>query len=197
MQQKKHINVFNEKEYINICNNFKIEPSIKKIDLKYTDKDFFTRMENLTSFDRRGEVVFCVIRPNGKIITTRCQGYPNDIYRIPTGGLGYEEQIIEAVFREVKEELGLFVGIVKFGGVLEINFIYEESSFVFYSYLFILKELSGRLLVDALDDEISEIKEVDLEELKVDIEKLNSIRGKWQDWGKFRYITTKAVSELI
>jgi len=190
-------NTFNQEEYINICKKFNIKPVHKQVDLNFENKDFFERMKNLVSSDRRGEVVFCVLRPDGKIITTTCESYPKDIYRIPTGGLGYEEDIIKAVFREVKEELGLEVEIIKFGGVIKINFTYEKDNFMFYSYLFILKELKGRLLLDALDNEISDVKEVSLEELQFAVEKLNHIKDKWKDWGRFRYITSNGIIELL
>lgn len=188
---------FNEKEYLNLCKRFDIEPVYEEIDLRIDNKSYFERMKDLVSNDRRGEVVFCVVRPNGKIIAVTCEDYPEDIYRIPTGGLGYEEDIIGAVNREVKEELGLDVKIIKFGGVIKIKFIHENESFMFYSYLFILKEVSGRLLLDALEDEISEIREVALDELEIVVEKLNNIKNRWKDWGKFRYTTSKAIVEIL
>ncbi|HHV96341.1 MAG TPA: NUDIX hydrolase [Clostridiaceae bacterium] len=191
-------NEFYENEYKNLCKIFNAHhPDCKEIKLILENKDYFERMKNLVLSDRRGEVVFCVIRPNGKIIAITCEGYPNDIYRIPTGGLGYNEKVLEALFREVKEELGLEVEIVKFSGVLKINFIFENESFMFYSYLFILKELSGVLLKDALDDEISDVKEVSPKELQFVIERLKCINGRWKDWGRFRYITSNAVVEEL
>ena len=188
---------YNDIEYIGLCKKFNTKPLYTKVDLNFEDKDFFSRMKDLVTSDRRGEVVFCVIRPNGKIITTTCESYPKNIYRIPTGGLGYGEDIIKAVFREVKEELGLDVEIIKFGGLIKINFIYCEDSFIFNSYIFILKEIRGRLLLDSLDDEISDIKEATVEELEIIVEKLKQIKSRWKDWGRFRYITSKKIVELL
>jgi len=194
---RSNINIFNEEEYMNTCRRFNIKPSFKESRLEFENGDFFERMKNLISIDRRGEVVFCVVRPNGNIITTTCKGYPDGIYRIPTGGLGYKENIVDAVYREVKEELGLEVEILKFGGVIKITLTHENENLMFYSYLFILKEKGGRLLLDALDNEISDTKEVSAEQFFSLVEKLNNIEGRWKDWGKFRYITSKAVLDLI
>jgi len=190
-------NDFYEEEYKALCRKFNSNPTCRNVEFNMENKDYFERMKHLVLSDRRGEVVFCVIRPNGKIIAITCEGYPNGVYRIPTGGLGYSENVLEALFREVKEELGLVVEVIKFSGVLKINFKYKDESFMFYSYLFILKELGGILLKDALDDEISEVKEVTPKELQSVIEKLNCISGRWKEWGRFRYITSRAIADEL
>ena len=124
---------------------------------------------------------------------TRCKYYPENIYRIPTGGIGHDERVMEAIFREVKEELGLEVRIRAFLGVIRIRFEHGNEHTMFYSYIFILDEIGGRLMEDASDDEISEIVEADIEQLAPMVNSLNEIKGKWHDWGKFRYITSNAV----
>lgn len=186
----------------------KYQEECKEEKIRFINSDFFLRMKGLVENDRKGEVVFCVIRPNGKIITTRCKDYPMGIYRIPTGGIGHDEDIINALFREVKEELGLDVEILRYIGVLKIQFLYKEEyddgsnndkedKVYFYSYLFLLKEVSGVLLTEALDDEISEVKEVNISELREVVESLNNIEGRWRDWGKFRHITSKAILDYL
>jgi 8-oxo-dGTP diphosphatase len=191
------MNKFNEKEFADICEAFNVRPCISEVELEYSRISFFNRMKNFVENDRRGEVVFCVIRPNGKIITTAGADYPENIYRIPTGGLGYGEDIIKAVYREVREELGIDVEIIGFPGVLKIKLKHGHDSVMFYSYLFILKEVGGRLLEDALDDEISRIKEVDIEGLRQVVESLYNAPGSWADWGKFRYITSNAILSFL
>ena len=49
------------------------------------------------------------------------------------------------------------------------------------------------MLVDASDDEVSEVREVSIDELEDIAVSLNNITGKWADWGKFRYATTHAI----
>lgn len=191
------MNVFNEAEFNDICNRLGAEGAARDVAVRYTMPGYFNRIRNAVHHDRRGEVVFCVIRPDGKIIMTRRNDYPGQIYRIPTGGIGHDEDVVEAVFREVKEELGLEVKIRAFAGVVRIRFEYENESVMFYSYIFILDEVGGRLLADASDDEISEIKEVDLEEFESMVRALGSIEGKWQDWGRFRYISSNAVLNYL
>jgi len=193
-------NIFNESEYLQICRELKANPFVKQIVLRYEDDNFFNKMKRGVENNRTREVVFGVIRPNRKIIAVTCEEYPEGIFRIPSGGVGDDENIIDAVYREVKEELGLEVGIKKFAGVLKIKFEYKNDSFMFYSYIFILEEIGGKLLENALDDEISGIKEIDIDDLKPFedmVDSLKNIEGKWRNWGLFRYHSSKAVLDSL
>lgn len=191
------MNIFKEQEFQEVCNKFNTAGHIEDVTVRYTNSSFFNKMRVSVQRDRRGEVVFCVRRNNGKIITITCSEYPKGIYRIPTGGIGHNEDIVNAVYREVKEELGLEVSIDSFAGVVKIRFEHKDQSFMFYSYVFLLSEKGGRLLIDASDDEISEVKEVDTGELAEIVGQLESIQGKWSDWGKFRAVTCKAVLDAL
>lgn len=191
------MNVFNEAEFNDICAKLGASAVVSDVKVTYTAPGYFNKIKNAVQYDRRGEVVFCVIRPNGKIITITCSEYPENIYRIPTGGIGHEEDILNAVYREVREELGLEVRIRSFAGVVRIRFEHRDESVMFYSYIFILDEIGGRLLMDASDDEISGVREADIGELEEIVRSLDSINGKWHDWGKFRYITSNAVLNYL
>jgi 8-oxo-dGTP diphosphatase len=191
------MNVFNEAEFRDICKRLGSDGVIRDVTIRYEMPGYFNRVKNVVHHDRRGEVVFCVVRPDVKVIMTRRDDYPENIYRIPTGGIGRGEDVVEAVFREVKEELGLDVRIRAFAGVVRIRFEYGTESVMFCSYIFILDEAGGRLLADASDNEISEIWEADLEEFDRLVRALDSIKGKWQDWGKFRHVTSNAVLNYL
>lgn len=187
------MNLFSKAEFLNICKKLKTDAVIKDITIRYSTPSYFNRIKSMVQRDRRGEVVFCVVRPTGKVITITCDEYPKNTYRIPTGGIGHEEDIFGAVFREVKEELGLEVEIRAFAGVIRIRFEHEKEHVMFYSYVFVLDEVGGRLLKDASDDEVSGVREVDLDGLGQIARSLYELKGKWQDWGKFRYVTTNSV----
>jgi len=191
------MNEFKYDEFNEICKKFGKTCPITDVTITYESRRYYNRLKNMVQNDRRGEVVFCVIRPNGKIISITCNEYPEGIYRIPTGGIGHDEDIIDAVFREVREELGLDVRIRSFGGVVRIRIEHLDDFIMFYSYIFVLDEIGGHLLEDASDDEISGIKELDISELEEVVEKLASIEGKWKDWGRFRYVTSNAVLNCL
>ena len=191
------MNTFNEKEFMELCKKFNTAGQIEDVTVRYKNSSFFNKMKASILRDRRGEVVFCVTREDGRVITITCSEYPQGIFRIPTGGIGHGEDIVSAVYREVKEELGLDVEINKFAGVLRIRFEHSDEHVMFYSYIFMLTEKGGRLLLDASDDEISEVRLVNHDELAGIVEQLSSIQGKWSDWGKFRYLTSKAVLNVL
>ncbi len=188
---------FNEKEYNYICQQLSSKGGIYDVTIRYASSSYFNRIKSVVQRDRRGEVVFCVIRPNGKIIAVTCNDYPENIYRIPTGGIDHNENVLEAIFREVYEELGLKVKIKSFGGVVRIRFEHRNEHIMFYSYIFILEEVGGKLLEDASDDEISAVREVDIDGLAEIAANLKDIKGKWRDWGQFRHVTTNAVVKQL
>ena len=192
------MNLFNQEEYRRICKKYCTgNAAVKDVTINYAFPNYYSRLKNAVQRDRRGEVVFCVIRPGGRIITVTCSEYPENVYRIPTGGIGHREDILEAIFREVKEELGLEVRIRSFAGVVRIRFEHENDCVMFYSYIFILDEIGGSLLEDASDDEISDVREAGLDELEQITKDLGCLNGKWQDWGRFRQITTGAVLNFL
>jgi hypothetical protein len=52
-------------------------------------------------------------------------------------------------------------------------------------------------LIDATDDEVSEIKEADKNELSAIVDSLNNIQGEWNDWGKFRFASSNMVLNYL
>jgi len=191
------MNAFNEKEFIEICNRFNAEPVIKEVDINYGKSSYFNKIKYSIQKDRWGEAAFCIIRPNGKVIVVTCEEYPQGIFRIPTGGIGYGEDIIKAAYREAEEELGLKTEITAFAGVIKYSITHEDEVIRFYSYIFIMKETGGRLLLDATDDEVSEVREVGVAGLKEVVDRLKTLEGRWKDWGRLRYESSNAVLEYL
>lgn len=191
--------LFNKKEYVDLKGKYGANAEIKKVKLNISNRSFFEDMKKNIRNDRRGEVVFAVQRPNGKMVVIRTSFYPESVYRVPTGGINYGEDIIEALGREIKEELGLRTSIQAFLGVIEYEFIYKNEELKFYSYLFWLKEEGGNILIDALEDEVSEYREVDKEELIQTVSFLENFKtdDAWKDWCTFRSITTGCFISLL
>ena len=193
------MNIFNAEEFRVLSNEWNKNAYQKDITLVCTNADFFESIKHRVESDRRGEVVFAVRRKNGKFILTRQDVYPEGIFRIPTGGIGHDENIIKAVKRETMEGLGLKAKITSFEGVLKTKACYDREMVDFYSYVFLLEEESGNLLEDATDDEISKAIEVAPEDIHEYCRRLLEIKpgSYWHDWGRFRYLTTNAVAEIF
>ncbi len=179
-----------ETEFFGLKEKYGPEASVKKVCLDFKNSKFFDDFKNTIETDRRGEVGFLLKRTNGKYVVVRSRKYPKNVYRIPTGGINFREGAEDALYREVKEELGVKFEIESFKGLIEYEIRYETEKIKFYSYLFEIKETSGILIKDATEDEISDYKEIDFSELDILKENLDNARGPWKDWSTFR-------SELI
>lgn len=177
---------FVETEYRQLSEIYNPDSFIKNVTIKFESEKYFRDFKNTVETDRRGEVGFLLMRKNGKFVVIRSRKYPKHAFRIPTGGIDFDERAIDALYREIKEELGVKFEIDNFKGIIEYNFYYKEEIIKFYSYLFVVKEVSGNLISDATEDEISEYREVDREELDSLVHTLLKIEGGWRDWARFR-----------
>lgn len=158
--------------------------------LRFVSKRFFDDFKQLIRSDRWGEVAFFVERKNGKHIVIRSQSYPKGVYRVPTGGIHYEEEVSHALYREIGEELGLSVDTPRFLGAVLYEICCCEEKIHFISFVFRLKETGGTILEDATEQEIHEYLEADKEMLSKICHHLKYNRGSWQDWCQFRLQTT-------
>ena len=175
-----------ETEYRELCERYNTDAPVKKVSLKFRSEKYFRDFQKNLETNRRGEVGFLLIRKDGSYVVIRSRRYPKAAYRIPTGGINFNEKAIDALYREVKEELGVQFEIEKFHGLIEYNFHHKDDVIKFYSYLFVIREVSGNIIEDASEDEISDFKEVDFEGLIKISEILSGIEGGWRDWARFR-----------
>lgn len=177
---------FVEEEFKALSLKYNTEAVTGKCVLHFEDKRFFESFMETVTVNRRGEVGFLLKRKNGKYVIIRSRKYPAEVLRIPTGGIGFDETAEEALFREVREELGVSFLVSSFVGLLEYEIHHGEEIVKFYSFLFELSETGGEILKDATQDEISSIRECTCEELVQTGERLASNKGSWKDWCRFR-----------
>lgn len=175
-----------ENEYMELCSRYNTDAPVKKVTLRFRSEKYFRDFQKTLETNRRGEVGFLLIRKNGSFVVIRSRRYPKSAYRIPTGGINFNEKAIDALYREVAEELGVKFEIENFHGIIEYDIHYKEDVIKFYSYLFIIKEVSGNIIDDALEDEIADYKETDFQGLSALSGILERIEGGWRDWGRFR-----------
>jgi ADP-ribose pyrophosphatase YjhB (NUDIX family) len=156
-------------------------------------------LASIINAGRKSEVVSAIIRPNGNLILITKLFYPEDTYRLPSGGIEEGEGIESALYREINEETGLQVEIVRFVAIIRynINATSQDESVVlssnFTSYLFLVKEISGELVCNDANEQISEFKEIAPEELESIIVHLQNIKGKFEGWAQFRTVAHKVM----
>ncbi len=135
--------------------------------------------------DRRAEVVFAIQTPTGRIWLHAKTHYPSHIYRLPTGGIHKDELVEEALLREVAEETGLTIKIVRFLAVLEYHFWYGPSMVPFMSYVFHVSSTGGTPVCHAGED-ISDFRAVYPSQLRKIAANLRNLSGERRAWGQWR-----------
>jgi 8-oxo-dGTP pyrophosphatase MutT (NUDIX family) len=156
--------------------------------------------------DRVGEVCFVVRRPAGTLLLSTKTFYPPGAYRLPTGGMGPDEAIFDALLRETAEETGLDVHVERF--LAHIAYRpegrYDATPF-FHTFVFLLRELGGTLATADPHERIAGYREVAVSELPAVAEALRrvadvesaEIEGRWGDWGRFRAVVHDVVHEAL
>lgn len=146
--------------------------------------------------DRRAEVVFAIQTPDGKIWMHNKAHYPAHLCRLPSGGVGWEESIQQALLREVMEETGFAVRICSFVGLLDYRFHHEGSTVAFASYLFHLYGGNQRP-TPAENEGIHAFRTIlpsQLSQLTVD---MRNMIGERRGWGIWRALAHDVMHEYF
>lgn len=146
--------------------------------------------------DRRGEVVFAIRNRRDKILLHTKSFYPKGVYRLPGGGVHWDEEVEDALFREVEEETGLPVTIERFVGL--ILYAVQRRPKPFASYVFLLRteKLLPRVQVPS-NERISGFKEVSPSELRAVTQRLRELSDDWRLWGRFRALAHELVADAL
>lgn len=159
----------------------------------------------LNKRDRYGEVCMVIRRPHGRLLTMKKTIYPPEGYRLPTGGINHNESIYHALLREIHEETGLEVKVQRFLAAVSYRVPAVSAAPVFYTFAFLLDELSGTL--GALDaaEQVEDFREIEINQLLDVARTLESLKGQyskqidgdWGDWGQFRAAIHRVVWEAL
>ncbi len=159
----------------------------------------------LNQTDRYGEVCMVVRRKNGRILTMKKTFYPENAYRLLTGGIHHGEPIFTALLRETQEETSLEVSVERFLAVAAYKTSTTGETPAFYTFAFLLNERAGTLNVLDEDEQVEGFREILPEELPERAEFLEhiqaqpsqAIHGNWRDWGHFRAVMHRLVWQAL
>ncbi len=176
------------------------QPLVSAIDLGIT-----SLFDPLDKTDRYGEVCMVVRRLNGRILTMKKTYEPRDTFRLMTGGINYGEQVLHALLRETNEETGLQVNVSRFLAAITYRKTNSDTRPIFYSFAFLLDEISGTLGAIDEEEQAEAFLEVEPKALRSVAEHLShldnlysqDIRGHWDDWGRFRAVIHNTVAEAL
>jgi ADP-ribose pyrophosphatase YjhB (NUDIX family) len=146
--------------------------------------------------DRRAEVVFAIEDGLGRIWVHAKPHYPAQIFRLPSGGVQWEEPVEDALFREIEEEMGLPVRVVRFLGLLEYRFLHGDSVMPFASYVFHLRSAGGQPICQE-SEKISEFRAVLPSQVLQIAMELRSLMGERRAWGQWRAVAHDLVYESL
>ncbi len=135
--------------------------------------------------DRRAEVVFAIRDGLGRYWVHTKPNYPAHIFRLPSGGIRWDERVDAALLREVEEETGLPVAVERFVGLVEYHFWRQQSSVMFASYVFALRSLRDERPVCHGGETISDFRAVlpgQIAQIAVDLRNLIGDRRGWGQW---------------
>ena len=137
-----------------------------------------------TDSDRRAEVVFAIQDPQGRLWLHAKDHYPAHILRLPSGGINWEESVLDALLREIDEETGLEVEIERFVGLITYRFLDGDATAHFASYVFHVRCGHGRPTSHSTEN-ISAFRALlpsQLAQMAADMRNLYSDRRGWGQW---------------
>ncbi len=146
---------------------------------------------------RRGEVMFLLPLPGG-LLLHRKKHYPKNGWRLLTGGIDLEEQVGDALLREVMEEVGLTLPVRRYVGIIDYTLTDDRAQrYSFVTHIFLMG-YSDEPLQPSHDDEISAVKTVSLQGLLNIANDLDTIAdADWRSWGAFRAVAHRRVEEWV
>lgn len=135
---------------------------------------------------RRGETVLVIPRGEGRVLLHTKPHYPEEVYRLPTGGIRRGEEADAAARREVYEEVGFEPRELSFLAVLDNIFWLDGRQVHYPSFVFETEPFTRGPRPNDPDELISGFRDADGRELQFVARQLQSLPGPWSDWGKFR-----------
>ncbi len=146
--------------------------------------------------DRRAEAVFAVQDQSGGIWLHAKAHYPSHIYRLPSGGINWHEDVEQGLLREIAEETALPVRIERFLGLIEYEFHHENQVAHFASYVFLIHSFGGAPRPNA-HEAITDFRLVLPSQLTQTAADLRNLIGDRRGWGQWRAIAHDLVYSAL
>ncbi len=146
--------------------------------------------------DRRAEVVFAIEDCAGQVWVHAKAHYPAHIFRLPSGGVHWDELVVDGLLREVDEETRLPVEIVRFLGMIEYRFWHGDLMAPFVSYVFHLRTSGKQPLIQECE-QISDFRAVLPSQIGQMALNLRSMIGDRRAWGQWRALAHDLVYDTL
>ena len=145
--------------------------------------DFECELVRQSASKGRNHDITCFIKDESKYVVIQKHAYANSgIFRAPSGGANFGESIEVAARREMQEETGLEIRLLRFVLDMTLDVICSEGVIPWRSLVFLAEPVSGDM-VPQDTFEIYEVRRMSREVLLNDIEERMIESG----WGGFQY----------
>jgi len=157
--------------------------------------EFECELVRRSAFKNRYHDITCFIPRDGGYVGIQKPGYAGSgIFRAPSGGANFGESLRKAAVREMHEETGFEIQLIRFVLDLTLDVVCSDRVIPWRSLVFLVKATGGEMKpIDT--HEIFDIRVVTREEMLGEIARLMEESG----WGGFKYraFLTKSFFERI
>ncbi len=171
-----------------------------RVEMSVSSKIMLNLLEKMSGKKpRRAEVVMLIPNKHGKIWVHTKESYPQDVYRLMSGGLDMGEVPDQALYREAREETGFNVKIERCLAAITYKFkpVKTNTSVLFTSYLFLTKPMSGAPHPMDEAEAITDFQTVSVKKLRAIAKQLRSLKGDYLDWGNFRAVAHDIAGQCL
>jgi 8-oxo-dGTP pyrophosphatase MutT (NUDIX family) len=162
--------------------------------------EYFRRQQFIRQHkrDRRGEVVLIIRNRQRRILLHTKPFYPENIYRLPTGGVKEGESVVASLYREIKEETSFKPQFIHLSAVVLYTLSNRESLLPLNSYIFEIEPDGEHPVVIDATEEISGFEWAPISLFPKIIDKLENLQPqRWGDWGRFRAVAHRIFSRTL
>ncbi len=108
------------------------------------DKEEYDFIRSTQSYGRNHDITMYIFKDN-KVIVNAKHHYPDGLYRAPSGGLKPGEDFEEGVFREVYEETGTKIKLLRYILQVNVSFSFGRKSIPWRTHVFTANHVSGKI----------------------------------------------------
>lgn len=157
-------------------------------DICFHQEHFEYWKDTIEKKKRRGEVALVIRNQSNQILLHTKSYYPDNTYRLLTGGIDQNEAVLMAFQREIFEETGFTATAEKLIAVLLYKFSFQNQVLTFPSFIFEIEPDNPEPHSQDEKEQITDFKWVLYSNLDKVAAHLRALEKGWRDWGHMRAI---------